>query len=363
VTVVAAASPGTPRAVPPWLKLVPEPQIDRLSEFESYRHEFSSRVLHILMDSMPARGWHLVHSQEWFGAEAAVEISKRFEIPHVKTVHFVPPLRLLDQSPRWRAAHHWQRVACNAADHIIAVGQLVSTEAVREFEIPVNKLSVIHNGVDPSGIAMAAQVDELSDYAPDLTDHKTKIVVLSGRLAEQKGIDILLATVPIVLKNVAHPVRWIICGGSSGGDPVLSYYRSLAAPYGDYVTFTGHIPRADALGLVKRADVVVAPSRFEPFGLSVLEAMHLAKPIIASGVGGHRELIVDGVSGILLPVHDAGGGWEEVSISALAEAQCRLLRTPEMALSYGQNASQRASQMFSFDRFIQRTIDVYKSLM
>lgn len=356
VTVVAA-QPGSATIAPSWLKLVPDPHFDRVNDFERYRSEFSRRASKLLATLHAKEQWTLVHSQEWYGAAAAMEIAKRFGIPHVKTLHFIPPDRLSDEAPRWALADHWQRLACNAADHVIAVAANIRKEAIQKYQIPSENISVVHNGLDLTEIAEAASLDHLKRYTTQIADANSRVIVLSGRLVAQKGIDILIDSISSVRSDYDGRILWIICGGSSGGDSVISRYRALAARHADCVIFTGHIPRRDALGILKRADVVVAPSRFEPFGLSVLEAMLLAKPIVASAVGGHIELI-DSRSGILLP---AQGGSSEVTPQALANAQLRLLRNPVLAQSFGLSASRRARQLFSFEMFIKRTIEVYES--
>src|SRR5260370_31484667 len=112
--------------------------------------------------------------------------------------------------------------------------------------------------------------------------------------------------------------------------------------------------RKDVARWVTQVTLSVLPSLSEGLSNALLESVAAGVPIVATSVGGNPELVVDGVTGLLVPPRDAG---------ALAAAMCRLLEQPAAARRFGQAARQRALDHFSIERMVQETERLYLSLL
>jgi glycosyltransferase involved in cell wall biosynthesis len=120
----------------------------------------------------------------------------------------------------------------------------------------------------------------------------------------------------------------------------------------DLVTFEGF--RADVPQVMADLDVFVLPSLWEGFGLVLVEAMAAGRPVVASAVGPISEIVVDGVTGLLVPPGDP---------DALAEAIVRLLQDPELAAALGRAGRARVERELRVDTMVTRTEALYDELL
>ncbi len=173
----------------------------------------------------------------------------------------------------------------------------------------------------------------------------SQIVGCVARLEAEKGHRTLLEAWPLVLRRVPDAYLIVVGEGSLSGD-----LEALAAELGisHRVVFTGR--RDDIPAVTAALDVAVLPSYREAQGLVVLEAMALARPIVASNVGGVPEMIEDGVSGLLVPAHDA---------VALADAISRLLLDHPLADMLARNGHDVVHDRFSVEFMVRTVEDIY----
>ncbi|HEX7490493.1 MAG TPA: glycosyltransferase [Candidatus Limnocylindrales bacterium] len=199
-------------------------------------------------------------------------------------------------------------------DRLIAVSKAIEIKIREEgrFGAPV---SLIYNGVD---------LQRYNHQQPCCTLHEdyripesSPIVGVVARLEAEKGHRTLVDAWPDVL--AVHPEAWLlIVGEGSERNSLEAQAASLGVA--EHVVFTGR--REDVPAVTAALDVAVLPSYREAQGLSVLEAMALSRPVVASNVGGIPEMIEDGVSGLLVPPGDC---------NALAAAIVRLLSDHPLA--------------------------------
>ena len=114
--------------------------------------------------------------------------------------------------------------------------------------------------------------------------------------------------------------------------------------------FAGFLPEDRLRSLVAAADCVVVPSRYEPFGLVAVEASALGTPVVASDVGGLGEIIIDGLTGHLVPPADA---------TALAEGLAAVLDAPTASEVMALAARRRVAEEFTWPRIARQCVDVY----
>jgi len=194
-------------------------------------------------------------------------------------------------------------------DQLIAVSQMVERKLEDEGRTtaPVRR---IYNGVDLSRYEQQEACCTLpEEYG---MEPGSKLVGVVARLEPEKGHPTLLEAWPRVLRAVPDAYLLIV-GEGSRREALEAQARELRIAH--RVVFTGR--RDDVPAVTAALDVAVLPSYREAQGLSVLEAMALSRPVVASNVGGIPEMIEDGVTGLLVPPHDA---------ETLAGAITRLLR-------------------------------------
>jgi glycosyltransferase involved in cell wall biosynthesis len=194
-------------------------------------------------------------------------------------------------------------------DQLIAVSQMVERKLQAEGRTTA-PMTRIYNGVDLSRYEQQEACCTLpEEYG---MEPGSQLVGVVARLEPEKGHPTLLEAWPRVLRRVPDAYLLIV-GEGSRREGLEAQARELRVAH--RVVFTGR--RDDVPAVTAALDVAVLPSYREAQGLSILEAMALSRPVVASNVGGIPEMIEDGVTGLLVPPHDA---------EALAGAITRLLR-------------------------------------
>jgi glycosyltransferase involved in cell wall biosynthesis len=181
-------------------------------------------------------------------------------------------------------------------------------------------------------------------------DEPTTTVLFVGRLEPRKGIDVLIDAAELLAARGVLP-RFVIAGNDSRVlQNGLTYEQSWRARHTDRpadITYLGEVDDTDLREWYRRADVVVMPSRYESFGLVLLEAMMLGKPVVASAVGGIKEIVRPDVDGLLVPPGDA---------PALASAIESLASDGPRRREMGANGKQRFHEEFTSERAAQRLV-------
>lgn len=200
---------------------------------------------------------------------------------------------------------------------------------------------------------IAVQALGLADLAPEADSlNVVPEVLFVGRLEARKGIDVLLAAIPLVLGEIPD-ARFSIVGDDTLVGPDGRTYKETFLTGGEWdgaVRFEGRMDDTALPGAYSRCDVFVAPSRFESFGLVFLEAMRAAKPVIGCDVGGMPEVIDDGKSGLLVPPGDP---------RALADAIISLLRDSARRRQMGRAGRERFLSHFTSGRMAQESESLY----
>lgn len=212
-------------------------------------------------------------------------------------------------------------------------------------------------GVVRAGIGRVcyAPVDVPTDLSPSKPlSAGVPTIVCVGRLNSWKGQDVLITAVA-ALRGRGVEVRAQIVGSVYRDERQFEQrLRDLADELGvtDCIDFLGE--RRDALDLVALADIAVLPSRHpEPFGMSIVEAMALGRPVVATAAGGPAETITHGVNGLLVTPGDA---------TALADALLRLIEDPEFARELGARAVDRAAD-FDSSKMTTAVLAAYDDLL
>ena len=190
--------------------------------------------------------------------------------------------------------------------------------------------------------------DRGHDVAEQRSDGTTRVLFV-GRLEARKGIDDLLCAVAALAPR-RPDVVWQIAGGETRPRDVAGREeefrsRHRGEPWLEKVRFLGSVDDATLDQLYRRADLVVLPSRYESFGLVMLESMMHGRPQVSCRVGGIREVVRDGIDGLLVEPQDP---------AALADAIAGLLDDPGRRAAMGREARLRYESEFTIDEAARR---------
>lgn len=266
----------------------------------------------------------VLHVHDWYGALPALAFSTRSSTV-LTSAHL--PMRFgftyANHAVPLRAKIRLETLGLRLAARVLAPSRYVAALLEREYDVDPDRLGVVLNGVD------------LETFSPGAEPRAEAPTLLSvSRLAEQKGLDLLLATFAAV--RAARPDARLEIVGDGPARPALEAEltrRGLT----EATTLHGYVRHGALPALYRRAHVFVSASIYEPFGLTTLEAMACGTPVVASSLGGAPEFVRDGEDGFVRPPHERG----------LAEATLRVLGGDLEAM--GRSARARAEAL-SWDR-------------
>jgi glycosyltransferase involved in cell wall biosynthesis len=251
-------------------------------------------------------------------------------------VHRFPLLRSLGE--------FFDFLACHTSDLILCLSEYSRENISDSYFIPKSKIKVMYGGVDESFFLTTEQYKEKSQNFS---------LLFCGRLNgphEQKGVDILLKAMPLVLKE--HDVDLNLIGSG----PRESQYKELAKKLGieHNVNFLSFIEHENLPSYYANADLFVLPSRRESFGLTIAEAMASGLPVVSTNVTAIPEVVKDGETGLLVPPNDP---------EKLAEAINSLLDQPEKMKMMGEKGRERAKQYFTWEKVAERVVNFYHEIL
>ena len=278
--------------------------------------------------------YDLIHAHGVRAAWIAAHTAFRVNLPHVFTAHNVIP-------PLGRLARFGLKFTAGFCQRVIAVSEAVSA-SLQQNGVAAEKIVVIPNGVAIA--AFDAPFDAAAFRAGWNIPPRAPLLVAVGRLAPEKGFDVLLRAFPRVQSEIPD-ARLLLAG--AGPERRRLEARAAGSPA---ITFAGHAAQADAF--LRSADVVVLPSRREGQGIVALEAMAARKPVVASRVGGLVETIVEKETGLLVPPDDP---------PALALALASLLKDAARRDAMGNAGRRRVEQNYAAPRMAQQTAAIYEA--
>lgn len=244
--------------------------------------------------------------------------------------------------------HLVDKLSAVSADKVIAVSEAVRKFTVNQVGIESMKVLTIYNGVDLSE-KHPARIDILERKKRIGIDPLRPVVGTVSRLDEMKGAEYFVrATAKVRAENPATLFLIVGDGPERAELEQLAQRMNIA----ESLILTGY--RADIPEVLSTIDLFVLPSLYEGLPTAALEAMAMAKPVIATHVGGTPEVVEDKVTGLLVPPRDP---------EALAEAIITLLQDRERAKAMGRAGRERVERYFSVERMVQQTEALYEELI
>jgi starch synthase len=314
-------------------------------------------------------GADLVHSHTWYANLAGHLAGLLHGVPHVVSAHSLEPLRpwKAEQLGGGYAVSSWvERTAYEAASAVIAVSAAMRDDVLRCYPaLDPDRVHVVHNGIDTDDWAPVVDPDRVRALG---VDPDRPSVVFVGRITRQKGLPLFLRA----CAELPPEVQVVLCAGAPDTPEieaeVSELAASLAASRTGVVWIREMLPRRDVVTLLTAATAFACPSIYEPLGIVNLEAMACETAVVATATGGIPEVVVDGETGLLVPIEQATDGTgtpldPDAYVAAFAAALTTVCSDPDRAAAMGRAGRERASSAFSWDAIATRTVEVYDAAL
>ncbi|HET7629858.1 MAG TPA: glycosyltransferase family 4 protein, partial [Candidatus Saccharimonadales bacterium] len=228
----------------------------------------------------------IVHAHDWLTFRAAMRLKLRTGCPIILHVHSIETDRAGGQRGNpW--VHDIEEMAFLMADRILAVSDYTRRMIHREYGIPLDKIEVVHNSLDPTSVVPLDE-DNTYRYLSTLKGQGYKVVTNVGRLTVQKGLPNLLRAARLVIERQPKTV-FVIVGAGDQYEELIQLSAELGI--GKHVIFTGFQRGKAWRDAFAIADLFVMPSVSEPFGLTPLEAAVYGAPSLISKQAGVGEIL------------------------------------------------------------------------
>jgi glycosyltransferase involved in cell wall biosynthesis len=287
--------------------------------------------------------YHLLHTH-LFRADLLGALARRWaKVPYLcSTVHNTDPFYT---HPLWRRLARW---AAGEADRVIVISDSIGRFMGNQVGVDPGRLIRIHYGlkVSPGRPSLREAIRSELGINPE-----APVAGIIGRLTPQKSHKVLLEAFALVMAKLPESHLIIVGHDPDGLRPSL---EALVDKLGltNSVDFLGY--RDDREAIIEAMDCFVLPSRWEGFGLVLLEAMTLGRPVVATKVGAIPEIVVDGTTGLLV---------ETDSRAALADALVRILGDRDFARRLGTQGHNRVLYEFSPERMVDATVKCYEQIL
>ena len=252
---------------------------------------------------------------------------------------------VIEGFPRWRERLHAWMVNHNMAQMLVAVSERTYQIALLEG-VNAERISVIQNGIQPMPFEGEHRLEVRKDAGIGADD---PFLLSVGRLVHVKAHEVLVSTMPAVLKEFPNAKVGICGDGVLRGD-LEAQVKSLGLE--GVVKLFGE--QNNVAKFLSSADVFILPSRSEGLPIALLEAMSAGLPVVATKLEGLGEVVLDGVHGLFAPVNDP---------EALAEVILKLLRDPVLRARMGVAAKQRVNESYSLDRMGEQYLNLMFTLL
>ena len=310
-------------------------------------------------------GADVVHSHTWYANFAGHLASLLHGIPHIVTAHSLEPLR------PWKAeqlgggyavSSFIEKTAYEGAAAVVAVSEGMRQDILRSYpSLDPDAVRVIYNGIDTASWHPVVDDDFLASVG---IDPERPSVVFVGRITRQKGLPYLLRAA----EQLPSEVQLVLCAGAPDTPQIMAevqeLVRGLQATRDGVVWIERLLPREELCTILTAATTFVCPSVYEPLGIVNLEAMACGAAVVGTATGGIPEVVVDGVTGRLVPIDQVQDGTgtpvdPDRFVDDLARVLTEVVTDADRARAYGEAGRQRAVDDFSWAAIAEQTAALY----
>lgn len=308
--------------------------------------------------------YDIAHANFFMSGMVAQHLKATLGLPFVITFHALGRVRRLAQGTADTfpiARMRIEATLMRAADRIIAECPQDRHDMERLYGAPLSRIAIAPCGFSPDELWPVPMAEARARLG---LEAERFIVLQLGRMVPRKGVDTVIQGVAMLRHRYGVDAQLLVVGGDPGGangshpgDSVeLGRLRSVAADLGvgAHVRFTGQQPRAALRDYYSAANVFASTPWYEPFGITPVEAMACARPVIGAEVGGIKSTVNDSVTGFLIPSRDP---------AALADRLARLQRHPELARAMGEAGRRRACEHYTWRHVATQLAAIYADVL
>lgn len=290
----------------------------------------------------------LIHGHDWLVFWVCRVLKHALTKPLLYTIHateFGRNQGIYNEIQRYINDLEWY--ATFEAWRVIVCSNFMKQEVKNLFQLPDDKVLEIANGVNEENY----RADYSKAFRQNYASPDEQIILYVGRIVREKGIQVLIQSIPEILQRI--PASKFVIAGKG---PYLDNLKAQADYLGisNRVYFTGFISDEERNKLYRCADLAVFPSLYEPFGIVALEAMATMTPVIVSAVGGLVEFVEDGENGLTVPPNDP---------PRLAQAILQLLNKQNTARRLANNGYRLVKEKYSWKQIARKTVKVYQEVL
>ena len=313
-----------------------------------YLDEFTDRVGTIL------RGNEIVHSHYWDGGYVADQLNPKAGWLH--TTHSIGKLKQAalpgDARYRYDDRIRIETQVYRGCDLVLALTETEQDQITSLYAVPNERIRVIPPGVDTVRFCPASSPKPVIRQALGLPDRVT--VFTLGRLDERKGFDLFFHAVGALAQST-RPGPSIVISAGDGSPQEAAEHAKLDTIIAELnlrsmITWLPVLPEADLPRYYQAADVFVLPSRYEPFGIVMLEAMASGVPVVATQEGGPSKVIEQGVDGLLV---------DPTNATQFSDAMNDLLGSQDKRSAFGLRAREKVQEKYGWKVIADRHTAAY----
>lgn len=309
----------------------------------------------------------VTHCHTWYSHFAGIMAKLCYGTPLVVTTHSLEPLRpwKRDQLGRGYDASSWiEKTAIEMADAVIAVSKETREDVLKFFNVDEKKIEVIYNGIDLQQYQKTKETTALEKYD---VDPDQPFVLFVGRITTQKGIIHLVNAI----KYIDPDTQIVLCAGAPDTKEIAAAMQQAVQTVqknrDNVIWIDEMLDKPSIIQFYSHATVFCCPSIYEPFGIINIEAMACHTPVVASAVGGIKEVVVHNETGLLIPVEQQKvAPFEPVDpdkfsmdlAAGINDIVNDKSKQERMAIA----GRKRVEQHFDWKAIAQQTSDLYSSL-
>ena len=309
----------------------------------------------------------LVHCHTWYTHFGGILAKKNYGIPLVITVHSLEPLRpwKREQLAGGYDFSLWvEKTALEMADAVIAVSGETKRDIERLFNVDPARVRVIHSGIDLDQYRKVDSIAALKRYG---IDPNKPYLLFVGRITRQKGFQHLIRAIQFTDRDV----QIVLCAAAPDtpgmAEEMKNAVERAKAQRRGIIWIDEMVDQKTACELYSQAAIFICPSIYEPFGIINLEAMACETAVVASAVGGIKEVVVDGETGFLIPLDRLNESPFEATnpekfARDLAARVNELMKNPQLRERFGKAGRKRAEENFSWSTIAAKTKALYETL-
>lgn len=200
---------------------------------------------------------------------------------------------------------------------------------------------IVYNGIDTNKFQNA----DGSNVRKKYNLGNSPVILFVGRIAPPKGVHLLIKVFKIVKENIPNTKLVIV-----GKQTFNHYFEYLKRISNNSIIFAGYVSDEDLPHYYAACDVYCTCTLWEGFNLPLVEAQATGKPVVAFDIGPHREIVVNGATGFLVPPYN---------LQSFAERTIQILKDEEIAKKMGENGYKRVMEMFSVERSINSLLRIF----